>query len=59
MRPWAGLPGAAPGHGGALRPAPRLGADADEVLSESGFDAGEVAGLRGSGVLTPVSETVS
>jgi crotonobetainyl-CoA:carnitine CoA-transferase CaiB-like acyl-CoA transferase len=34
-----------------LHPAPRLGADSDAVLSESGFDAGEVAVLREAGAL--------
>jgi alpha-methylacyl-CoA racemase len=64
--PWEGraMPGLASpvrlcGAEAPLRPAPRLGADTDEVLSESGFDASEVAALRGSGVLTPVSGPVS
>jgi alpha-methylacyl-CoA racemase len=64
--PWEGraMPGLASpvrlrGAEAPLRPAPRLGADTDLVLSESGFDESEVAALRGSGVLTPVSEPVS
>ena len=34
-----------------LRPAPRIGADSEAVLTESGFDAGEVAALRAAGAL--------
>ena len=56
--PWEGraLPGLASpvrlrGLEAPLRPAPRLGAHTDEVLSESGFDASEVAALRGAGAL--------
>ena len=56
--PWEGraMPGLASpvrlrGLEAPLRPAPRLGADTDEVLSESGFDASEVAALRGAGAL--------
>jgi crotonobetainyl-CoA:carnitine CoA-transferase CaiB-like acyl-CoA transferase len=57
--PWEGRPmpgvacpvrlrdaGAAP-----LRPAPRLGEHADEVLGEAGFSRPEIAALRGAGVL--------
>ncbi len=36
---------------GAPRPAPRLGADAEEVLGEAGFDAAEIAALREAGAL--------
>jgi len=64
--PWEGraMPGLASpvrlrGAEAPLRPAPRLGADTDAVLSGNGFDASEIAALRGSGVLTPVSEPVS
>ena len=35
----------------APRPAPRLGADAEEVLGEAGFDAAEIAALREAGAL--------
>jgi alpha-methylacyl-CoA racemase len=56
--PWEGrsMPGLASpvrmrGVEAPLRPAPRLGADSDAVLSECGFDAGEVAALRGAGAL--------
>jgi alpha-methylacyl-CoA racemase len=35
----------------AARPAPRLGADTDRVLLECGFTEGEIAALRGSGLL--------
>ena len=56
--PWEGraMPGLASpvrlrGLEAPLRPAPRLGAHTDEVLSESGFDASEVAALRGAGAL--------
>ena len=38
-------PTAAPG------PAPRLGADSEEVLGEAGFDAAEIAALREAGAL--------
>ncbi len=55
--PWEGraMPGLASpvrlrGAEAPLRPAPRLGADTDAVLSECGFDAAEVAALRASGV---------
>jgi crotonobetainyl-CoA:carnitine CoA-transferase CaiB-like acyl-CoA transferase len=34
-----------------LRPAPRLGEHADEVLGEAGFSAADIAGLRAAGVL--------
>jgi crotonobetainyl-CoA:carnitine CoA-transferase CaiB-like acyl-CoA transferase len=34
-----------------LRPAPRHGADTDEVLREAGFDPGEVGALRAAGVV--------
>jgi len=37
-----------------LRPAPRLGADTDAVLLESGFSAGELAVLRGAGLVGAV-----
>ena len=56
--PWEGkaMPGLASpvrirGIEAPLHPAPRLGADSDAVLSESGFDAGEVAVLREAGAL--------
>jgi crotonobetainyl-CoA:carnitine CoA-transferase CaiB-like acyl-CoA transferase len=56
--PWEGraMPGLASpvrirGLDAPLRAAPRLGADSDAVLHESGFDAGEVAALRSSGAL--------
>jgi alpha-methylacyl-CoA racemase len=56
--PWEGrsMPGLASpvrmrGVEAPLRPAPRLGADSEAVLSECGFDAGEVAALRGDGAL--------
>ena len=56
--PWEGraMPGLASpvrirGLDAPLRAAPRIGADSDAVLAESGFDAGEVAALRASGVL--------
>ena len=35
----------------APRPAPRLGADAEEVLGEAGFDAAEIDALREAGAL--------
>ena len=54
--PWEGkaMPGLASpvrirGVEAPLRPAPRLGADTDAVLRESGFEAGEVAALRAVG----------
>jgi crotonobetainyl-CoA:carnitine CoA-transferase CaiB-like acyl-CoA transferase len=56
--PWAGrsMPGLASpvrlrGVEAPLRPAPRLGADGGDVLTEGGFTEGEVAALRASGVL--------
>jgi crotonobetainyl-CoA:carnitine CoA-transferase CaiB-like acyl-CoA transferase len=56
--PWEGreMPGLASpvrlrGVEAPLRPAPRLGADSDEVLSGCGFTADEVAALRRAGVL--------
>jgi crotonobetainyl-CoA:carnitine CoA-transferase CaiB-like acyl-CoA transferase len=56
--PWEGkaMPGLASpvrirGIEAPLHPAPRLGADSDAVLCESGFDAGEVASLRAAGAL--------
>jgi crotonobetainyl-CoA:carnitine CoA-transferase CaiB-like acyl-CoA transferase len=56
--PWEGrdMPGLASpvrlrGVEAPLRPAPRLGADSDAVLSECGFTPGEVAALRGAGAL--------
>jgi alpha-methylacyl-CoA racemase len=56
--PWEGraMPGLASpvrirGVDAPLRPAPRIGADSDAVLAESGFDAVEVASLRSAGVL--------
>ena len=56
--PWEGraMPGLASpvrirGVAAPLRPAPRIGADSEEVLAESGFDPAEVAALRGSGAL--------
>jgi crotonobetainyl-CoA:carnitine CoA-transferase CaiB-like acyl-CoA transferase len=33
------------------RPAPRLGADADAILADAGYDAAEVAALRSSGAV--------
>ena len=36
-----------------LRPAPRLGADGDDVLREAGFTHGEIAALRATGALGP------
>ena len=40
-------------HGGARvdSPPPRLGAHTDAVLAEAGYDEGEIATLRGSGVI--------
>jgi crotonobetainyl-CoA:carnitine CoA-transferase CaiB-like acyl-CoA transferase len=56
--PWEGreMPGLASpvrlrGVEAPLRPAPRLGADSDAVLSECGFAPAEVAGLRDAGAL--------
>jgi crotonobetainyl-CoA:carnitine CoA-transferase CaiB-like acyl-CoA transferase len=56
--PWEGraMPGLASpvrmrGVEAPLRPAPRIGADSEAVLSECGLDAGEVAALRGAGAL--------
>jgi crotonobetainyl-CoA:carnitine CoA-transferase CaiB-like acyl-CoA transferase len=56
--PWEGkaMPGLASpvrirGVQAPLHPAPRLGADSDSVLRESGFEAGEVAALRAAGAL--------
>ena len=56
--PWEGraMPGLASpvrirGVEAPLRPAPRIGADSEEVLAGSGFDAAEIAVLRASGAL--------
>jgi len=56
--PWEGraMPGLASpvrirGVEAPLRPAPRIGADSEEVLAGSGFDAAEIAALRASGAL--------
>jgi crotonobetainyl-CoA:carnitine CoA-transferase CaiB-like acyl-CoA transferase len=56
--PWEGrsMPGLASpvrmrGVDAPLRAAPRLGADSEAILSECGFEASEVASLRGSGAL--------